>query len=127
MNVRWRRVGISIFTHLTACMFGGSVVHFASEPASIVWGHFLGNEIHSHASFPGGHMARVYSAWGVGDQQLIFVVDGRRVYRTADFAPGNLDEKISWDASGKIVTFIALEKKIFTFNTETGIGTVESD
>lgn len=72
-------------------------------------------------------MARVYSAWGVGDQQLIFVVDGRRVYRTADFAPGNLDEKISWDASGKIVTFIALEKKIFTFNTETGIGTVESD
>ncbi|MGQ0542062.1 MAG: hypothetical protein ACT4O9_09470 [Blastocatellia bacterium] len=70
-------------------------------------------------------MARIYSAWGFGEQQLIFIVDGSRVYRTPDFAPGNVDEKILWDESGKVVTFIALGEKIFTYDTESGIGKKE--
>ena len=69
-------------------------------------------------------MARIYSAWGFGEQSLIFVVDGKTVYRTGDFAPGNVEEKITWDDSGRTVTFTALGLK-FTYDTETDFGTKE--
>jgi hypothetical protein len=90
-----------------------------------VWAIFFGVEVHSAASFPMGHMARIYSAPGIGDQQLICIVDGRRVYRTPDWEPGDVHEEIAWDESGKIVTFIASGRKFFRYNTETGVGTKE--
>lgn len=121
----FRRIAVFGLTHTAALLLGGSVVYFASEPTAIVWGFFLGNEVQSQASFPRHHMARVYSAWGFGEQSLIFVVDGKRVYRTNDFAPGNVNEKIVWDESGRTVTFSALGSKIFTYDSESRIGYVE--
>ena len=121
-----KRVVFYFLSHSGALVLGGTLVYVAAMPVSIVWGILFGTEIHSQASFPMGHMARIYSAPGMGDQQLIFLVDGRRIYRTPDFEPGNVDEKIAWDPLGKSVTFIASGRKIFTYNTETGVGTLES-
>ena len=116
---------LQLFAYLVVFILGGMTVYFTTEPVSLIWGFFVGDEIQSEASFPGGHMARIYSAAGVGDQQLIFVVDGKRVYRTPDFEPGNVHEKIVWDSEGKVVTFIASDRKIFTYDTVTQIGTKE--
>ena len=125
MTSKIKKISIYFFTHLTAAVLGGAAVYFAWEPASIVWGLFLGSEIHSRSSYPRNHIARIDSAWGFGEQQLIFIVDGRRVYRTPDFAPGNINEEIVWDESGEIVTFMALNQKIFTYDTRSGMGLVE--
>jgi hypothetical protein len=125
MRSPFHNLAFHIFGYTAAFLLGGILVYFATEPVSMFWAMFFGEEIHSEASFPGGHMARIYSAWGFGDQQLVFIVDGKRVYRTPDFEPGNVHEKIVWDPSGKIVTFIASERRIFTYDTETQIGSEE--
>ena len=59
-----------------------------------------------------------------GVYTVALVVDGKTVYRTGDFAPGNVEEKITWDDSGRTVTFTALGLK-FTYDTETDFGTKE--
>ena len=102
-----------------------AVYNFAAIPLSIIWGVFVGVEIHSESSFPLGHMARIYSRPGLGDQQLIFEVDGDTVFKTGDWEPGNVKEEIEWDESGQVVTFYASGRKVFTFNTETGVGNRE--
>jgi hypothetical protein len=105
--------------------FGAAVANKVAEPLQMIWGVVFGIEIHSAASFPLGHTASIYSSPGVGDQQLICVVDGVRVFRTADWEPGNVKEEIMWDESGKVVTFIASGHKFFTYDTETGVGESE--
>lgn len=116
---------LTLISYLFVFIAGGVAVYFAMFPISYVWGTFFSVEIHSEASFPLGHIARIYSAPGIGDQQLICIVDGTRVYRTPDWEPGNVHEEIVWDESGKIVTFIALGRKFFTYNTETRVGKKE--
>ncbi len=106
---------------------GGMTVYFATLPVSYVWGTFFGTEIQSQASFPMGHMAGIYTAPGMGDQQLIFVVDGITVYRTPDFEPGEVHEEILWDDSGKIVTFVASKRRLFTYDTVSRVGTKEKE
>lgn len=125
MKAKLRKIAFYFLTHLTAFVVGGTTLYFAAEQSSIVWGFFLGSEVYSQVSFPRGHMARIYSAWGFGEQQLIFVVDGTRVYRTPDFAPGNVDERIVWDESGTVVSFRALGRTIYAFDTKTGRGMEE--
>lgn len=124
---RVKGTGILVLSHALTMLLGGSIIYFAYEPAGVVWGFFLGDEVKSQSSFPRHHVARIYSAWGFGEQSLIFVVDGKRVYRINDFAPGNLREQIVWDPTAQIVTFSALGRKIFTYDTQTGIGTVETN
>lgn len=81
-----------------------------------------GMEMRSEASFPRYHVARIYSAPGIGDQHLIFSVDAKRVYRTGDWEPGNVNEDIVWDESGHVVTFYASGRKVFTYDAATGVG-----
>ena len=114
-----------VFTHLLAVVMGFSIFYYATQPAEAIWGIFLGNEIQSKASFPRYHMATIYSAWGIGDQQLIFAVNGKRVYRTADMAPGNLKENIIWDETGTVVSFKTGSHTVYKFDTKTGQGTAE--
>lgn len=102
---------------LFAFVLGGVSVYLAWQPVSYVWGVVLGDEICSQASFPRLHIARIYSAAGIGDQSLIFSVDGWTVYRTGDWEPGNVHEQIIWDESGETVTFIASNRKVFKYNT----------
>lgn len=116
---------IAMVSHLAVYILGGVTVYLAIFPVSYIWGTFFGVEIHSEASFPLGHMARIYSSPGIGDQQLICVVDGQTVYRTGDFVPGNVHEKILWDESGTVATFIAAESRIFVYDTKTGVGRKE--
>lgn len=99
-----------------------AVYSLAATPLSIIWGAFVGVEIHSESSFPLAHMARIYSRPGIGDQQLIFEVDDRTVFKTGDWEPGNVKEEIEWDESGSVVTFYASGRKVFTFETSTGVG-----
>ena len=98
------------------------IYNFAATPLSIIWGVFVGVEIHSESSFPLGHMARIYSKPGLGDQQLIFEVDDETVFKTGDWEPGNVKEEIEWDESGHVVSFYASNRKVFTFDTRSGIG-----
>jgi hypothetical protein len=116
---------LSALSHLVAFFLGGVTIYFVMFPVSYIWGTFFGVEIHSQASFPLRHMARMYSVPGFGDQQLICIVDGKTVYRTGDWEPGNVDEKISWDESGTIVTFIASRRRVFIYDTQTGLGKKE--
>lgn len=127
MRSSTRKIIFWVFTHSATFVLGGVSIYFALEPASIAWGFFMGSEVHSEASFPRGHMARIYSAWGFGDQQLIFIVDGVRVYRTPDFAPGNVKEEIEWDETGTIVNFKALGRPIYTYDMTTRKGSICSD
>ena len=86
-----------------------------------MWAVFYGLEIRSEASFPLTHMARIYSAPGIGDQRLILSVDGRRVYSTG-WEPGDVNEDIEWGSAGEKVTFIASGRKVFTYDTRTRTG-----
>ena len=104
-------------SHLATFILGGVFVYLAWLPVSYVWGVFFGVEIHSEASFPMHHIARIYTAPGLGDQQLICVVDGWTVYRTGDWEPGNVNEEIEWDETGTVVKFIASGRTIYIYDT----------
>jgi len=114
------------FAHLigyaVTFFLGGLAVIFLWFPVEYMWVILYGMEVRSEASFPRYHMARIYSAPGIGDQSLIFSVDGKRVYRTGDWEPGNVNEDIVWDESGHVVTFYASGRKVFTYDTGTGKG-----
>ena len=122
MNSRIKKFSIFLLTHLAALLFGAAILYFASAPVGIWWEFFFGSEINSRTSFPRGHSARIYSAWGFGEQSLVFIVDGTRVYWIDDFAPGNIQEDILWDESGTVVTFKAFGGKIYEFDTKTRTG-----
>ena len=109
-------------SHLAMFMLGAVFVYLAWLPVGYVWGIFFGVETHSEASFPMGHIARLYSAPGLGDQQLICTVDGWTVYRTGDWEPGNVNEKIEWDQTGTIVKFIASGRTIYIYDTNSRSG-----
>lgn len=97
----------------------GMIFISASTPVLSFFSDFVfGSEIQSRASFPRYHMARLYSRPGFGDQTFYLEVDGERVYTSGDAAPGNLDEKLYWDAEGKIVVLELAGKKVFSYDTE---------
>src|SRR5437773_12292767 len=103
------------------CFVGGIVfticVYFVSWIVIFLsWGF----EIQSRASFPGHHMARLYSKPGGGDQTYSLVVDGWRVYRSPDAAPGEQKEKLTWNDTGTIVILEYSGEKAFIYDTEKG-------
>ncbi len=120
-----KKVIVLTLTHVVAFGVGFFTLSITPEPLRYVWEFFLGSEVMSQASFPRGNMARVYSAWGFGEQRLIFKVSGKKVHEISDFAPGNVNEEIVWDSSGKVVMFFALGRKIYTYDTETKKGYAE--
>ena len=81
----------------------------------------FGFEIQSMASFPYYHTAKIRTRPGLGDQTLFFEVDGEDVWQSGDAAPGDLEEKIIWDKTGRFVTFELCGKKIFTYDAESKI------
>ena len=116
-----RTLGLTA-THLTAFILGGIVIYLAWLPVSLIWGVVFGVEVHSQASFPMYHIARIYTAPGIGDQQLICTVDGWTVHRTGDWEPGNVDEKVLWDETGTVVKFIASGQTIYVYDTKSQTG-----
>ncbi len=119
------KISLLIASHLLALFVGAVCFYLVFEPVSLVRSILFGDEIHSRSSFPREHMARIYSVPGIGDQQLLFFVDGKRVYRTPDFRAGNVNEGIEWDESGKSVRFVSSGKTIYTYNVETDTGFTE--
>lgn len=102
-----------------ACFTLGIVFTFAVMPVLRLFSELLfGTEIQSLASFPPNHMARLYSRPGGGDQTFLLVVDGKTVYFSGDAESGDLNEKLSWDTTGKIVTLEIDGEKVFTYNIE---------
>ena len=108
--------------YATTFVLGGAAVFLLWFPFEYMWIIFFGMEIRSESSFPRYHMARVYSAPGLGDQTLIFSVDGKSVYWTGDWEPGNVNEDIVWDETGHVVTFYASGRKVYTYDTNTKTG-----
>jgi hypothetical protein len=83
----------------------GIVFTVTVAPAFTAVGEFFfGFEIQSAASFPAYHRARLYSRPGLGDQTLTLEVDGSTVWIANDAAGGDLDEKLSWDETGHVLT-----------------------
>jgi hypothetical protein len=82
----------------------------------------VGVEIQSRRSIPNGHVARVYSRAGMGDQQLTLEVDGRSVYKSPDLSPGNINETLVWDDDGTVVTLMAEDRILYTYDTLNNIG-----
>lgn len=78
----------------------------------------FGFEIQSMASFPYHHMARLYTNPGLGDQMLTLEVDGKIVWISGDAAPGDLNEQLTWDESGRFVTLKLSGKTIVTYDAQ---------
>jgi hypothetical protein len=115
-----------LFGYAFTFFLGGLAVAMLSFPFEYLFTIFYGMEVRSEASFPRYHMARIYSAPGIGDQQLVFEVNGRRVYRTPDWVPGNVNEDIVWDESARVVAFWASGQKVYSYDTQTGNGWEEA-
>ena len=78
----------------------------------------FGFEIHSAASYPYFHNAKIRTRPGFGDQTLFLEVDEVDVWRSGDMSPGDLDEELSWDASGTIVTLKLQNQPFIRYDTE---------
>jgi len=66
---------------------------------------FVGEEVACQDSFPRYHKACVVSLFGFGDQNVSLKIDDSTVYQVNDCPGGNLNERIQWDSTGRIVTF----------------------
>jgi len=66
---------------------------------------FVGEEVACQDSFPRYHKACVVSLFGFGDQNVSLKIDDSTVYHVNDCPGGNLNERIQWDSTGRIVTF----------------------
>jgi hypothetical protein len=113
-------------THFLIAMAGFAVgiVFFPaiSWPIRLINYMVFGVEIHSKASFPDAHMARVYSRPGLGEQHFTLEVDGRSVYISPDLSPGNLDEQIIWSDDGTVVSLMGEKRTLYIYDTKSGTG-----
>ncbi len=91
---------------------------FVTPILSSVKDLLFGYEIQSMASFPYGHMARLYTSPGLGDQTFTLEVDGKNVWSSGDATPGDLDEKLIWDKTGRIVTLQLAGKEVLSYNAD---------
>jgi hypothetical protein len=66
---------------------------------------FDGDPVVCQDSFPRYHTACIYSRFGIGDQAITFKIDGVSVFFSADLPGGGLKERVTWDSSGRFVTF----------------------
>jgi hypothetical protein len=78
----------------------------------------FGYEIQSMASFPYGHMARLYTNPGLGNQNFTLEIDGKNVWNSVDAVGGDLDEKLIWDKTGRIISVELAGKKVFSYDAE---------
>jgi len=94
------------FTLLTLPVFNFFVELFTT---GIPW-----IEVQSAASC--SHMARLYTRPGLGEQDLSLEVDGRAVWSMCAMG-GDLNEKLTWDKTGNIVSLELGGEKVFSYNT----------
>lgn len=105
------------------CFVLGIVLSFLIAPIFSLVGTFVwGIEVRSAESFPIGHTAKIRTRPGLGDQTLFFEVDGNDVWKSGDAAPGDLNETIIWDKTGRYVTFEISGKTIFIYDVESKTG-----
>jgi hypothetical protein len=106
-------------TKYFGCFILGIVLTIFLTPIlSAVKEFLLGFEVQSMASFPYGHMARLYTNPGFGEQHFTLEVDGKNVWSSGDAAGGDLDEKLIWDKTGRIVSLELDGEKVFSYDAE---------
>jgi len=66
---------------------------------------FDGDPVVCQDSFPRYHTACIYSRFGIGEQAITFKIDDVSVFSSADLPGGDLKERVTWDSSGRFVTF----------------------
>jgi hypothetical protein len=66
---------------------------------------FVGSPVVCQDSFPRYHTACIYSRFGIGDQAITLEIDSKSVFSSANLPGGDLNERITWDSSGRFVTF----------------------
>lgn len=108
----------SIITHFASFALGIMLVFATSSGLNFFKDLVFGFEVQSLASFPYEHIARVRSRPGMGDQTLFLEVDGQDVWSSGDMPGGDLKEKLSWDAAGKIVSLKIQERSLATYDAE---------
>jgi hypothetical protein len=104
-------------TSYFGCFILGIIFVFATKPFVQIASDFLiGFEIQSKASFPGDHLATLYTKGGPGDQRYTFEVDGKTVWISGDAPGGNNHDKIFWDETGHIVTLELRGEKVIVYD-----------
>ena len=79
---------------------------------------FVGEPVVCRTSFPRYHNACIYSRFGFGEQSITLYIDDTSVFSINDFAPGNLNENVTWDSIGRNVTFYADGLGDITYDAE---------
>lgn len=95
----------SIERYLVGFVVGVAVTYVVWGAGTVTKLLLVGEPVVCQQSFPRYHTACIYSRFGIGDQALIFQIDGVSVFHTEDFAGGPLGERISWNKDARQVTF----------------------
>lgn len=109
-------IGSLIAGMILAIIFS-PLINFVGQPFVFVKEYLLGFEIHSKASHPYNHRARLYTNPGFGEQDLTLKVNRETVWQTNAIG-GNLNDELIWDKTGHILTLKIMGEAVFVYDAQ---------